>query len=153
MTPLEALIRQEITTTGPMTVARYMELCLTHPEHGYYVTRDPLGTAGDFTTAPEISQMFGEMIGIWVASVWDAMGRPDFKLVEMGPGRGTLMADAVRVLRAAGATPEAPNFPFAHATPAHAVPWSSMRETGRPSSRLRVTSRGATTLVEPANSS
>ena len=86
-----------------MTVARYMELCLVHPLHGYYATRDPLGAAGDFVTAPEISQMFGEMIGAWIASMWQAMGRPAFRLVEFGPGRGTLMADALRVLTAAGA--------------------------------------------------
>src|SRR5690625_3243302 len=80
-----------------------MELCLAHPEHGYYRTRDPLGAAGDFITAPEISQMFGEMIGIWVASVWDQIGRKAFRLVELGPGRGTLMADVLRVLAQLGA--------------------------------------------------
>ena len=103
MSPLESLIRREIAQTGPLTVARYMELCLAHPAHGYYATRDPLGAAGDFVTAPEISQMFGEMIGAWVATVWQSMGRPAFRLVELGPGRGTLMADALRVLTAAGA--------------------------------------------------
>jgi NADH dehydrogenase [ubiquinone] 1 alpha subcomplex assembly factor 7 len=103
VTPLRRLIRSEIGQTGPMTVARYMELCLAHPRHGYYAARDPLGAAGDFVTAPEISQMFGEMIGAWAATVWHGMGRPAFRLVELGPGRGTLMADALRVLRAAGA--------------------------------------------------
>jgi NADH dehydrogenase [ubiquinone] 1 alpha subcomplex assembly factor 7 len=103
VTPLERLIRAEIAQAGPMTVARYMELCLAHPRHGYYATRDPLGAAGDFVTAPEISQMFGEMIGAWIAAVWQGMGRPAFRLVELGPGRGTLMADALRVLAAAGA--------------------------------------------------
>lgn len=103
MTPVEKLIRREIAQTGPMTVARYMELCLAHPQHGYYARRDPMGAAGDFTTAPEISQMFGEMLGAWVAAVWQTMGRPAFRLVELGPGRGTLMADALRVLTAAGA--------------------------------------------------
>ncbi|MEM7057658.1 MAG: SAM-dependent methyltransferase [Pseudomonadota bacterium] len=106
MTPLEALIRQEITATGPMTVARYMELCLTHPQHGYYVTRDPFGMAGDFITAPEVSQMFGEIVGAWTAAAWIEMGRPAFKLVELGAGRGTLMADVLRVLRRAGGSPE-----------------------------------------------
>ena len=106
MTPIEDLIRREISATGPMSVARYMELCLSHPEHGYYMTRDPLGVAGDFTTAPEISQMFGEMIGAWAALVWRGIGRRDFKLIELGPGRGSLMADALRVVRAAGAAPE-----------------------------------------------
>lgn len=103
MSRVEALIRGEIAATGPMSVARYMELCLAHPQHGYYATRDPLGAAGDFVTAPEISQMFGEMLGAWVAAVWQAMGRPAFRLVELGPGRGTLMADALRVLAMAGA--------------------------------------------------
>jgi len=103
VTPIEHLLRREIAETGPLTVARFMELCLAHPEHGYYRVRDPLGAAGDFITAPEISQMFGEMIGIWIASVWDQMGRPAFRLVELGPGRGTLMADVLRVLAQLGA--------------------------------------------------
>lgn len=77
-----------------------MELCLTHPQHGYYVTRDPLGASGDFTTAPEISQMFGELIGLWMVQQWQKQGSPaPFTLLEIGPGRGTLMAD---LLRAAG---------------------------------------------------
>ena len=78
-----------------------MSLCLGHPELGYYRTRDPLGQRGDFITAPEISQMFGELIGIWMASVWDQLGRPaKVRLVELGPGRGTLMADALRAAKA-----------------------------------------------------
>lgn len=97
MTPLEAEIRAMITLDGPMPVARYMALCLGHPIHGYYVTRDPLGVGGDFVTAPEISQMFGEMIGLWAAAVWQQMGEPPrLNLIELGPGRGTLMADALR---------------------------------------------------------
>src|SRR5438309_5672501 len=83
-----------------MPVWRYMELCLTHPEHGYYVSRDPLGREGDLTTAPEVSQMFGELLGLWAASVWKAIGQPPLlRLVELGPGRGTMMADALRALR------------------------------------------------------
>ena len=107
MNELGEIIHREITQTGPMSVARYMELCLAHPQLGYYMTRDPLGTRGDFTTAPEISQMFGEMIGTWVASAWMALGRPVFRLVELGPGRGSLMADVIRVLRGADAVFEA----------------------------------------------
>lgn len=106
MTELERIIAREIAQTGPIPVARYMELCLSHPEHGYYTTRDPLGAAGDFTTAPEISQMFGEMLGVWVATVWAGMGSPGFALIELGPGRGTLMADVLRVLGPTGARPE-----------------------------------------------
>ncbi|RJF63559.1 class I SAM-dependent methyltransferase [Rhodopseudomonas palustris] len=83
-----------------MPVWRYMELCLNHPDYGYYVSRDPLGREGDFTTSPEISQMFGELIGLWAASVWTAAGEPSsLRLVEIGPGRGTMMADALRALR------------------------------------------------------
>ncbi|MEM6441129.1 MAG: SAM-dependent methyltransferase [Pseudomonadota bacterium] len=80
-----------------MPVQDFMALCLGHEAHGYYRTRDPLGAAGDFITAPEISQMFGELIGLWLAAVWQASGAPArFVLAELGPGRGTLMADALR---------------------------------------------------------
>ena len=90
------LIRDE----GPIPVSRYMALCLGDPRHGYYMTRDPFGVGGDFTTAPEISQMFGELIGLWAAHLWQAMGAPGrVRLVELGPGRGTLMADALRALK------------------------------------------------------
>jgi SAM-dependent MidA family methyltransferase len=103
MTPLGEIVAARIRAEGPVTVAEYMALCLGHPRHGYYATRDPLGASGDFTTAPEISQMFGEIIGLWLADRWAAMGRPrPVRLVELGPGRGTLMADALRAARAAG---------------------------------------------------
>src|SRR5262244_2090791 len=99
-TSLEADIRRRIAASGSMAVAKYMELCLTDSARGYYTTRDPLGAAGDFTTAPEISQMFGELIGLWTASVWLQLGAPDrVHVVELGPGRGTLMADALRAAR------------------------------------------------------
>ncbi|WP_407523542.1 class I SAM-dependent methyltransferase [Methylobacterium oryzisoli] len=91
-----------IAQNGPIPLDRYMALCLGHPVHGYYRTRDPLGASGDFTTAPEISQIFGELIGLWAAEVWHAMGRPaPCRLVELGPGRGTLMADALRAVSTA----------------------------------------------------
>lgn len=97
MSGLAEVIRRRIAQTGPMPVGDYMALCLGHPEHGYYVTRDPLGRAGDFVTAPEISQMFGELIGLWAAEVWRGLGAPArVTLAELGPGRGTLMADALR---------------------------------------------------------
>lgn len=96
---LESEIRRLIAAVGPIPVSQYVALCLTHPVHGYYVTRDPLGAAGDFITAPEISQMFGELIGLWSAAAWKAMGVPEnVRLVELGPGRGTLMRDALRAL-------------------------------------------------------
>jgi len=97
MTALRDALIARIARTGPISVADYMAECLLHPVHGYYTTRDPLGVAGDFTTAPEISQMFGELIGLWLAQVWmDQGAQAEFALVELGPGRGTLMADALR---------------------------------------------------------
>lgn len=98
--PAAAEIRKLIKSAGPMPVSRYMELCLTHPQYGYYVTRDPLGREGDFTTAPEVSQMFGELLGLWAAAVWKSMGMPKpVRLIELGPGRGTMMADMLRAIR------------------------------------------------------
>jgi NADH dehydrogenase [ubiquinone] 1 alpha subcomplex assembly factor 7 len=97
---LERELVAMIAAEGPLSVERYMALCLGHPRHGYYMRRDPLGRAGDFTTAPEISQIFGELIGIWCATAWQAMGAPSpYHLIELGPGRGTLMADLLRATR------------------------------------------------------
>lgn len=112
--PLEKEIRRLIAVSGPMPVARYMSLCLTHPKYGYYITRDPFGAGGDFTTAPEVSQIFGELIGLWALSVWRMLGEPEsIKLVELGPGRGTMIRDA---LRAAKVLPK-----FRHALSVHMV--------------------------------
>ena len=95
-------LRRRIAADGPLTVAEFMAEALGHPRHGYYRRRDPLGAAGDFITAPEISQMFGELIGLWCAVVWQDMGAPDpVVVVELGPGRGTLMADVLRAARTA----------------------------------------------------
>jgi NADH dehydrogenase [ubiquinone] 1 alpha subcomplex assembly factor 7 len=95
---LEEQIDLQIRTSGPMSVATYMGLCLTHPTKGYYKGADPLGAKGDFVTAPEISQMFGELIGFWLVNLWQQMNEPKkFTLLELGPGRGTLMADILRV--------------------------------------------------------
>lgn len=85
---------KQIAAARAMTVADYMAAANAH----YYATRDPLGAAGDFTTAPEISQMFGELIGIWIADLWDRAGRPAFRYAELGPGRGTLAVDALRAM-------------------------------------------------------
>ena len=93
-------IIERIQAEGPLSVAEYMAMALGDHEHGYYTTRDPFGAAGDFITAPEISQMFGELIGLWAAVVWDGLGRPSpCALAEVGPGRGTLMADTIRAAR------------------------------------------------------
>ena len=104
MTPLERALRERIAAEGPITVETYMEACNAY----YYATRDPLGARGDFTTAPEISQMFGEMIGGALADCWRRAGSPaDAIYAELGPGRGTLAADALRVLKSAGFSGEA----------------------------------------------
>ena len=100
MNPLARLIARQVAERGPVTVAQFMAMALGHPEHGYYMNKDPFGREGDFITAPEVSQIFGELIGLWCVEVWRLMDRPaQFVLCELGPGRGTLMADA---LRAAG---------------------------------------------------
>ncbi|WP_411339236.1 SAM-dependent methyltransferase [Sphingopyxis sp. J-6] len=92
----------QIAAARAMTVADYMAAANAH----YYATRDPLGTAGDFTTAPEISQMFGELVGIWIADLWMRAGSPAFRYVELGPGRGTLAADALRTMARFGCAPQ-----------------------------------------------
>jgi NADH dehydrogenase [ubiquinone] 1 alpha subcomplex assembly factor 7 len=100
MTELGRLIAARIAATGPITLAEYMADCLLHPDYGYYTTRNPFGAAGDFTTAPEISQMFGELLGLALAQAWLDQGAPArFTLAEFGPGRGTLMADVLRATR------------------------------------------------------
>lgn len=97
MNALLEKMREHIGNDGPLGLDEYMSWALVDPEHGYYTGRDPLGADGDFTTAPEISQMFGELVGLWLAISWQAMGAPSpVNLVELGPGRGTLMADILR---------------------------------------------------------
>jgi NADH dehydrogenase [ubiquinone] 1 alpha subcomplex assembly factor 7 len=96
--PLGELIDLQIRANGPISLATYMGLALTHPRAGYYTGTDPLGAKGDFITAPEISQMFGELIGFHIVNLWQQLGEPkSFTLLELGPGRGTLMQDALRV--------------------------------------------------------
>ena len=99
MTPLHAIIAAQIRASGPISLADYMETCLLHPRHGYYATRDPFGRAGDFVTAPEVHQIFGEICGLALAQAWLDQGAPaGIALAEPGPGRGTLMADMRRVM-------------------------------------------------------
>ena len=99
MTKLKEKLKRTIALTGPISVAEYMTQCLLDPEFGYYTTREPFGRKGDFITAPEVSQMFGELIGVWVYSAWKAAGAPGNAVVaEIGPGRGTLMKDLLRTV-------------------------------------------------------
>lgn len=97
---LQAELIARIQAHGPISIADYMQECLLHPKYGYYATRDPFGQQGDFITAPEISQMFGELLGLCLAQAWLDRGAPStFALAELGPGRGTLMADILRATR------------------------------------------------------
>ena len=105
MASLKQKIRQIIEENGHISVEKYMKLCLYDPTHGYYSCKQPIGLMGDFTTSPEISQLFGELVGLWLAQVWLAQGsKKPFALVELGPGKGTLMSDILR------ATSNVPNF-------------------------------------------
>ncbi|MEM9715952.1 MAG: SAM-dependent methyltransferase [Pseudomonadota bacterium] len=98
MTRLKQELLRQIQRTGPLTIAEYMTQCLLHPDYGYYTQEQPFGRDGDFVTAPETSQIFGEMVGLALAQAWLDQGAPSpFALVELGPGKGTLMADILRV--------------------------------------------------------
>lgn len=98
-TPLKKRLKRLIATNGPISVADYMAACLGDRETGYYMTREPFGRSGDFITAPDVSQMFGELIAIWCIGIWDMLGRPEKTvLCEIGPGRGTLMSDMLRTI-------------------------------------------------------
>jgi SAM-dependent MidA family methyltransferase len=131
MSDLDAVLAGEIARDGPMRLDRYMGRCVSH----YYATRDPFGAGGDFITAPEVSQMFGELIGVWCASAWEVMGKPKrLSLVELGPGRGTLMADLLRAVRVMPAFLDAATVHLVETSPAlrdrqraalngHAVTW------------------------------
>jgi NADH dehydrogenase [ubiquinone] 1 alpha subcomplex assembly factor 7 len=97
--PLKEILVSQIRQGGPIDLPTFMQIALGHPQHGYYSTREAIGAQGDFTTAPEISQLFGEMIGLWIIDSWHTLGSPDtINLIEPGPGRGTLMVDIVRTI-------------------------------------------------------
>ncbi len=118
MTDLAQSLRRQITANGPITLADYMAEALMNPTSGYYATRDPLGAAGDFTTAPEISQMFGELIGLALAQAWIDQGQPSpFTLAELGPGRGTLMADILRATARVPGFTDAADIHFVETSP------------------------------------
>ncbi|QFR32908.1 class I SAM-dependent methyltransferase [Ancylobacter sp. TS-1] len=118
MTALSDILARQIALTGPLTVADYMEQCLFHPAHGYYTTREPFGATGDFVTAPEISQMFGELLGLWAAETWLRLGSPaPFVLAELGPGRGTMMADILRATARVAGFHEAARVVLVEASP------------------------------------
>jgi SAM-dependent MidA family methyltransferase len=136
--PLLAILRARIEREGPLPVDAYMRTCLAHPEHGYWRSAESIGTDGDFITAPEISQVFGELIGVWCAVVWRSMGRPaPLRLVELGPGRGTLMRDA---LRAARSVP-----PFLAASTVHLI------ETSAPLRATQEQTLGSNPVVSLSN--
>lgn len=117
VTRLKDRLKAMIQSSGPLPVAAYMDLCLHDRQHGYYATRPGLGR--DFITAPEISQVFGELIGLWLAQEWQSLGAPKrFNLVEIGPGRGTLMRDALRAVRSVDGFLEAAQLNFVEPSPA-----------------------------------
>jgi SAM-dependent MidA family methyltransferase len=136
--PLLAVLRARIEREGPLPIDAYMRTCLAHPEHGYWRNAESIGTGGDFITAPEISQVFGELIGLWCAVVWQSMGNPaPLRLVELGPGRGTLMGDA---LRAARSVPS-----FLTATTVHLI------ETSAPLRAIQQQTLGSNPVVSLSN--
>ncbi len=97
MNALAKIIKRKIEKTGPISISSFMEICLYHPKFGYYTTKNPIGKEGDFITSPEISQVFGELIGVWLVNTWKVIGKPkSFNLVELGPGKGTLIKDIWR---------------------------------------------------------
>lgn len=141
MSKLEPILKAQIAAHGPMGIADYMATCLLHPAHGYYSTHQPLGAEGDFVTAPEISQMFGEMISLCMAQTWLDTGSPaKITLAELGPGRGTLMADILRTARSVPGFAKACDIHLVEASPrlrkeqqtalnGHSVSWHDTVET------------------------
>ena len=133
MNRLGQKIARLVETSGPISVADYMAICLFDPADGYYTTRDPFGAGGDFVTAPEISQMFGELVGAWLVAAWHALGRPvPVTLAEIGPGRGTMMKDVIRTVdRLAPDLGHGASFALVEASPRlAALQKETLRDTG-----------------------
>jgi NADH dehydrogenase [ubiquinone] 1 alpha subcomplex assembly factor 7 len=117
--PLAVELRERIARDGPISVHDYMAACLGDARAGYYAMRRPIGRDGDFITAPEVSQMFGELIGVWIATAWQSMASPrDLIVAELGPGRGTLMADALRAMKSGPALSESLRVALIETSPA-----------------------------------
>ncbi|MGV1014970.1 MAG: class I SAM-dependent methyltransferase [Methyloceanibacter sp.] len=127
-------LKQRIARDGPISVAAYMEACLTDARAGYYATRHPIGAKGDFITAPEISQIFGELVGLWAVAVWQSMGAPkSVTVAEFGPGRGTLMVDAMRAWRSAPTFLESVTVALVETSPSlHKVQQAALRGSSAP---------------------
>ncbi len=142
-------LNAQISAEGPISVAQYMTACLHDPDFGYYATRPAIGEGGDFITAPMISQMFGEMLGVWAASAWELMGRPEeFRLVEMGPGDGTLMGDILKTVRhAAGFLEAADVWLVETSRPLMALQRERLGEVVQWASSLSEVPAGATTIL------
>lgn len=135
MNPLKEKIADLIRAAGPISIADYMAICLFDPDHGYYTTREPFGAKGDFVTAPEVSQMFGELVSVWLVQAWQANGRTlPATIAEIGPGRGTLMKDVVRTIsRIAPDLAATADFALVEASPRlTAVQQDTLRDSGRP---------------------
>jgi len=139
----------QIAAQGPISVAQYMSACLHDPQDGYYATRPAIGEAGDFITAPMISQMFGEMLGVWAASAWELMGRPaELRMVEIGPGDGTLMSDVLKTVRHAPGFLEAADVWLVETSaPLRRRQAKALGETVRWAASLAEVPGGAPTLV------
>ena len=139
----------QIAAGGPISVAQYMTACLHDPDFGYYATRPAIGADGDFVTAPMISQMFGELLGVWAASAWELMGRPDaVRLIEMGPGDGTLMGDILKTVRHAEGFLEAADVWLVETSaPLRALQAERLGETVRWAQTLSEVPGGAPTIL------
>jgi SAM-dependent MidA family methyltransferase len=152
MNALGRVLVRRIAADGPMRLSDYMAECLLNPSHGYYATRDPFGAGGDFTTAPEISQMFGELLGLCLAQAWLDQGRPSpFALAEIGPGRGTLMADMLRAIRAVPGMTDAARVHLVEASPTLRARQGQVLKAEAPQWHDRVESLPALPLFLVAN--